>query len=81
MDGPTLPLQCKEYIPQDGDEGVLFYKTTSGWSSMITTPYSAASEIDLQSYVEEYVTYFLEEASNDLWLTEILQYARDNRGV
>ncbi|KAL5121058.1 hypothetical protein ACEQ8H_000908 [Pleosporales sp. CAS-2024a] len=77
--GPTLSVRCKEYTPQVGDEGVLFYKTTSGWSSMMTTSYSAASKVDLASYVNSHVDYFLKKASTGGWLTEILLYASANR--
>jgi hypothetical protein len=82
--GPSIELECHKYIPRSGHEGLLFYKTNSGWASMDTATYALGSngrrciQEYLSKYVSSYVTYFQRQMPHSSWLTEILRHAYKN---
>jgi hypothetical protein len=78
IDGPSIEVECCMYIPQTGDESLLFYKTGDSWASMSTTPYalSRLSKSQIIDYVTSCMMYLLHQTSHSSWLSEILVIAK-----
>lgn len=80
--GPVLAVECVKFIPQNGDESILFYKSHEGWSSMMTTPYAlGSSPLNIEKYVESHAVYLVDQVAEGSWLSRILSCAQLHKDV
>ncbi|KAF2028942.1 hypothetical protein EK21DRAFT_90159 [Setomelanomma holmii] len=78
LDGPSIDIDCRNYVPTSETQGHLFYKTfTNGWSYLNTTHYclNTFREQDLEAYISSHVQYFLPQGQF-MWLQEVFQQAQ-----
>jgi hypothetical protein len=82
-EGPSFEVSCRQFEPTFLEQTRLYYKQGSGWTWILSTPFALlAHEVDLDSYVTKYTTFYLNKTiNNKSWLTPVFLAAWRNTNV
>ena len=62
--GPTLNVECCEFLPTDITQISVVRKNLSGWNWMFTTAYCMTNpQIDISPYLQKFSIFSMDEAS------------------
>jgi hypothetical protein len=59
QNGPSISVDCCAFVPTSPDQIILFWKSPTGWKSIVTTAYTLTSNVDLNLYIEQHVSFYL----------------------
>ncbi|KAK2799838.1 hypothetical protein FQN50_008359 [Emmonsiellopsis sp. PD_5] len=61
--GPMLPIICRKFSPDSADQTTVFWKDETGWKWIRTSAYGIEKPPDLNRYVDESASFYLETVS------------------
>lgn len=62
INGPTLIVECCEFLPTYPNQTRIFHQDSHGWQSAETTVYCLANKVDMSLYVQDCIGFALSEA-------------------
>ncbi|KAL9027847.1 MAG: hypothetical protein Q9196_003692 [Gyalolechia fulgens] len=76
--GPTLQVQCREFLATSEDQTQLFWKETTGWNWTCSTTYGLdVPNIDLRQYIDDCASFLLKGSCQKAdYLGQIFQLAQ-----